>query len=268
MSKERLDIFLVKNGFFQSRERAKAEIMAGNVLINNQKIEKAGSLINVDSEVTLLKKDFPYVSRGALKLLKAFAVFPLDVEGKTALDIGASTGGFTEILLLNGASLVYSVDVGYNQLAWSLRQDPRVVVLEKLNGRILTPDHLNGDMMDIVVTDVSFISLDKILPQAFLCLKDQGEMVALIKPQFEAGKDGVNKKGVVTEASIRMEVVLKIIKEALAIGFSVLDLAVSPLKGPKGNIEYLIYLQKNKQSENHLSQVVIEEIMGSKEHYE
>lgn len=261
MSKVRLDIFLVENGYFETRQKAKAEIMAGNVLVDNIKMEKAGALIKADAVITLLKKKFPYVSRGALKLKKGLEVFGVSVSGKTALDIGASTGGFTEILLLNGAEIVYSVDVGYNQLAWSLRQDPRVVVLEKTNGRNLTPEILDNHQVAIAVTDVSFISLDKILPAAYVCLEDDGEMIALIKPQFEAGKDGVNKKGVVTDSKVHEAVIEKIVTISLGIGFSVLGLTSSPLKGPKGNREYLIYLKKEETAQSAIDNDIIKDIV-------
>ena len=242
MTKERLDVFLVKKGHFKTRERAKGEIMAGNILVGNEKITKAGHMVSEEDTIRVLVKDFPYVSRGALKLVKGLEAFSLDVTGAVCLDIGASTGGFTEILLLNGARKVYSVDVGHNQLAWKLRNDSRVVVMEKVNGRYLTPENFDGTLMDVLVTDVSFISLEKILPAAKACLKPGGRMIALIKPQFEAGKDGVNKKGVVTDYRVRVEVVKKIISFSLALGFSIRGLALSPIKGPKGNIEYLIYL--------------------------
>ena len=262
MNKVRLDVFLIENGYFKTRQKAKAEIMAGNILIDNIKIEKAGTLIKDDSIITVLEKKIPYVSRGALKLKKGLEAFNISVDGKIDLDIGASTGGFTEILLLNGALKVYSVDVGYNQLAWSLRQNPKVVVLEKTNGRNLTPKNLDNNQVDIAVTDVSFISLDKILPAAYSCLKDDGEMIALIKPQFEAGKDGVNKKGVVTKPKVHIEVIEKIITISSDIGFSVLDLANSPLKGPKGNREYLIYLKKEAETKILIENDIIKKVVA------
>ena len=247
MSKERLDVLLVSRGLFESRQKARAEIMAGNILVGNQKLEKAGSLVDDDAEVVILKKDFPYVSRGALKLLKGIEAFGLEVEGKICLDIGASTGGFTEVLLLHGAELVYAVDVGYNQLAWKLRDDSRVRSMEKTNGRNLTPEQLDGRTMDLVVTDVSFISLEKILPAANACLKEGGLMVALIKPQFEAGKGEVSKKGIVTDPKTHIKVIEKIAAFACSeAGFSVLDLSRSPIKGPKGNVEFLVLLRKDE----------------------
>lgn len=261
MSKERLDLLLVGKGLFDSRPKAKAEIMAGNILVNNQKIEKAGTLVDEESIITILKKDFPYVSRGALKLLKAFEVFPLDVRGKVCLDIGASTGGFTEVMLIKGASKVFAVDVGYNQLAWKLREDERVVSLEKTNGRSITPENFEGAMMDVVVTDVSFISLEKILPSAYLCLRTNGEMIALIKPQFEAGKGEVSKKGIVSDKKTHQKVIRKVIQFAVEeVGFSALGLTVSPITGPKGNVEFLLYLQKSVHPESEITELQIKEI--------
>lgn len=244
MSKERLDVLLTNEGYCDTRQKARAEIMAGNILVANQKITKPGTMVDISAEITVLKKDFPYVSRGALKLLKAFDIFNLDVNENICLDIGASTGGFTEILLLKGAKQVYAVDVGHNQLDWKLRNDQRVISMEKTNGRYLTPENFDLNLMDIVVTDVSFISLEKILPAAHNCLKNGGRMIALIKPQFEAGHEEVNKKGVVTNPKIHLKVVKKIIEFALGQGFSVLDIGKSPIKGPKGNVEFLIYLKK------------------------
>ena len=261
MSKVRLDIYLTENGYFETRQKAKAEIMAGNILVDNIKTEKAGTLIKEDSVIKVLEKKFPYVSRGALKLKKGLEAFKVSVQNKVALDIGASTGGFTEILLLNGAAKVYSVDVGYNQLAWSLRQSPKVIVLEKTNGRNLTPENLENSQVDIAVTDVSFISLDKILPAAYGCLKGEGEMIALIKPQFEAGKDGVNKKGVITDPQVHIEVITKIVAVSEAIGFSVLALASSPLKGPKGNREYLIHFKKEATTKNRVESDIIKGVV-------
>lgn len=247
MNKERLDVLLTNNGYFESRQKAQAEIMAGNILVNNQKISKPGTVIDSASDITIIKKDFPYVSRGALKLLKAFGEFNLIADGKMCLDIGASTGGFTEILLLKGAKKVYAIDVGHNQLDWKLRSDDRVISKEKTNGRYLTTLDLDNNFMDIVVTDVSFISLEKILPAAYSCLKNNGEMVALIKPQFEAGLGEVSKKGVVTNNTTHIKVIKKIIDFSFCLGFSVKGIAKSPIKGPKGNIEFLLYLIKEDE---------------------
>ena len=262
MSKIRLDIFLVENGYFETGQKAKAEIMAGNILVDHIKIKKAGTLIKDNSIITVLEKKIPYVSRGALKLKKGLKAFNVSVDRKIALDIGASTGGFTEILLLNGAIKVYSVDVGYNQLAWSLRQNSKVFVLEKTNGRNLTPENLGNTQIDIITTDVSFISLDKILPAAYNCLKYDGEMIALIKPQFESDKDWVNKKGIVTEPKTHIKVIEKIIATSSGIGFSVLDLVNSPIKGSKGNIEYLIYLKKKLKTKILIKNDIIKKVVA------
>ncbi len=247
MDKERLDLLLTKNGYFESRQKAQAEIMAGNILVNNQKISKPGTVVDAASLITILKKDFPYVSRGALKLLKAFEIFNIIAEDKLCLDIGASTGGFTEILLLKGAKKVYAIDVGHNQLDWKLRNDDRVVSKEKTNGRYLTTSDLDDNFMDIIVTDVSFISLEKILPAAYSCLKNNGEMIALIKPQFEAGYGEVSKKGIVTNNITHLKVIKKITDFAFSLGFSVKGIGKSPIKGPKGNIEFLIFLVKEDE---------------------
>lgn len=246
MNKERIDVFLINMGYFDSRQKVQAEIIAGNILVNMQKITKPGTAIDTTSKITVLKKDFPYVSRGALKLLKAVNSFSLDIKNKICLDIGASTGGFTEILLINGAQKVFAVDVGHNQLDWKLRSDDRVVSLEKTNGRYLSIADLENTLVDIIVTDVSFISLEKILPPAFSCLKEKGEMVALIKPQFEAGIGEVSKRGVVTNKDIHLKVIKKVISYSFELGFSVIGLEKSPLKGPKGNIEFLLYLKKEE----------------------
>ncbi|MDD2370739.1 MAG: TlyA family RNA methyltransferase [Firmicutes bacterium] len=246
MNKERIDTMLASNGYFESRQKAQAEIMAGNILVNNQKITKPGTVIDTDSEITILKKDFPYVSRGALKLLKAIDEYSINVKNKMCLDIGASTGGFTEILLIKGAKKVFAVDVGHNQLDWKLRSDSRVISMEKVNGRYLTQEDLENSLMDIIVTDVSFISLEKILPAASSCLKSDGEIIALIKPQFEAGHGEVSKKGVVTNKAIHLKVIKKIIEYSISLGLSVKGIEKSPIKGPKGNIEFLIYLIKEE----------------------
>lgn len=263
MNKERLDVLLTNNGYFESRQKAQAEIMAGNILVNNQKICKPGTLVDSAGLITILKKDFPYVSRGALKLLKAFEIFNIAADDKICLDIGASTGGFTEILLIKGARKVYAIDVGHNQLDWKLRNDDRVVSKEKTNGRYLTSLDLEDNLMDIIVTDVSFISLEKILPAAYSCLRDNGKMIALIKPQFEAGHAEVSKKGVVTNNTIHFKVIKKIIEFSLGLGFSVKGIGKSPIKGPKGNIEFLIYLikEENPRIENMITDKLIMDII-------
>lgn len=243
--KERLDLLLVREGFLASREKAKAVIMSGNVFVDGQREDKAGTFFDPDKvHIEVKGMALKYVSRGGLKLEKGINRFGLKLEGKVCMDIGASTGGFTDCMLQNGASKVYSVDVGYGQLDWKLRNDPRVVCMEKTNFRFMTPAEIQ-EKLDFASVDVSFISLTKILLPARALLGDTGEMVCLIKPQFEAGREKVGKKGVVREPEIHREVVKKIIDFADYIGFDVLHLDFSPIKGPEGNIEYLLHLQKN-----------------------
>lgn len=246
--KKRIDILLVEMGFFPSREQARSNIMAGNVFVDNQKVDKAGTAVKIDSEIRVKGKQIPYVSRGGLKFEKALKVFDLDVEGKVCIDIGASTGGFTDCMLQNGARKVYSVDVGYGQLAWKLRQDERVVCMERQNIRYLD-ESLLEEKPEIASIDVSFISLRLVLPKAWELLSEEGKIVALIKPQFEAGRDKVGKKGVVREKSTHIEVIENVSKMAIKEGFRILDINYSPIKGPEGNIEYLIYLEKTKKDE-------------------
>ena len=244
-NKERLDVLLVERKFFDSRERAKRIIMTGKVLVDDKKIDKAGTLVNHDCEIRLLGEDIPFVSRGGLKLNKAIEEFKLDLNEKIAADIGASTGGFTDCMLQHGAAKVYAIDVGYGQLAWKLRQDSRVINMERTNIRNVTRDMLD-DNLNFASIDVAFISLDKVLPVAFDLLGEAGEVVALIKPQFEAGREHVGKKGVVKDKSIHIAVIEKVLKVAAEIGFKVQALSFSPIKGPEGNIEYLTYLLKNQ----------------------
>lgn len=245
--KERLDVLLVKKGLAPSREKAKAVIMAGSVYVDGQKEDKAGSVFDEESaQIEVRGHALPYVSRGGLKLEKALKVFPITLTGKICMDIGASTGGFTDCMLQNGATKVYSVDVGYGQLDWKLRQDDRVVCMEKTNFRYMTPEDI-PDVLDFASVDVSFISLDKILTPAYALLKEQGEMVALIKPQFEAGREKVGKKGVVRDPKVHEEVISRIVRHADEVSFEVLDLSYSPIRGPEGNIEYLIHLRKNPE---------------------
>ena len=245
--KERLDVLLVKKGLAPSREKAKAVIMAGSVYVDGQKEDKAGSVFDEESaQIEVRGHALPYVSRGGLKLEKALKVFSITLTDKICMDIGASTGGFTDCMLQNGAAKVYSVDVGYGQLDWKLRQDDRVVCMEKTNFRYMTPEDI-PDVLDFASVDVSFISLDKILTPAYALLKDQGEMVALIKPQFEAGREKVGKKGVVRDPKVHEEVISRIVRHADEVSFEVLDLSYSPIRGPEGNIEYLIHLRKNPE---------------------
>ncbi len=245
--KERLDVLLVKKGLAPSREKAKAVIMAGSVYVDGQKEDKAGSVFDEESaQIEVRGHALPYVSRGGLKLEKALKVFPITLTDKICMDIGASTGGFTDCMLQNGAVKVYSVDVGYGQLDWKLRQDDRVVCMEKTNFRYMTPEDI-PDVLDFASVDVSFISLDKILTPAYALLREQGEMVALIKPQFEAGREKVGKKGVVRDPKVHEEVISRIVRHADEVSFEVLDLSYSPIRGPEGNIEYLIHLKKNPE---------------------
>lgn len=245
--KERLDVLLVKKGLAPSREKAKAVIMAGSVYVDGQKEDKAGSVFDEESaQIEVRGHALPYVSRGGLKLEKALKVFPITLTDKICMDIGASTGGFTDCMLQNGAAKVYSVDVGYGQLDWKLRQDDRVVCMEKTNFRYMTPEDI-PDVLDFASVDVSFISLDKILTPVYALLKEQGEMVALIKPQFEAGREKVGKKGVVRDPKVHEEVISRIVRHADEVSFEVLDLSYSPIRGPEGNIEYLIHLRKNPE---------------------
>jgi len=242
MEKVRLDILLVNQGLAQSRERAKAIIMAGKVLVNEQKVDKPGAMVPVDAKITMLGEDIGFVSRGGLKLAKAIKEFGLQLTGKVVADIGASTGGFTDCALQHGAAKVYAIDVGYGQLAWSLRTDPRVINMERTNIRYVTPVDL-GELVDFISIDVSFISLTKVLPVTKALLRPGGEMVVLIKPQFEAGREYVGKKGVVRDPAIHIAVISKIVDYARAEGLTPLALTYSPIKGPEGNIEYLLYLR-------------------------
>lgn len=245
--KERLDVLLVEQGYAASREKAKAIIMSGSVFVNGQREDKAGSTFDpAKSTIEVKGHTLKYVSRGGLKLEKAMGQFDITLDGKVCMDIGASTGGFTDCMLQNGATKVYSVDVGHGQLAWSLRNDERVVCMEKTNFRYLTREDIQDDL-DFASVDVSFISLSKILLPARRLLKDYGQMVCLIKPQFEAGKEKVGKKGVVREPSVHQEVIEKIYTLADILGFKILGLEYSPIKGPEGNIEYLIHIEKDPQ---------------------
>lgn len=246
--KERLDVLLVKNGLAQSREKAKVLIMTGNVFVNGQREDKAGSTFDEEkSKIEVKGNTLKYVSRGGLKLEKAMEVFPVKLEGALCMDIGASTGGFTDCMLQNGASKVYSIDVGHGQLAWKLRNDERVVCMEKTNFRYVTKEQVPEDI-DFASVDVSFISLSKILPVAVELLRDAGEMVCLIKPQFEAGKEKVGKKGVVRDPKVHEEVIYNAFGYAIGAGFEICGLDYSPVKGPEGNIEYLMHIRKSQVS--------------------
>lgn len=241
--KKRLDIYLFENGYAASRSAAQAVIMAGDVYVGGQKADKAGMQVTGEENIEVRGSVMPYVSRGGLKLAKAMSVFPIDLNGKICMDIGASTGGFTDCMLQNGAEKVYSVDVGYGQLAWKLRQDERVVNMERTNIRYVTDEQV-PDKLEFFSVDVSFISLKLVLPVAFALCADGARGVCLIKPQFEAGRGKVGKKGVVRDAETHREVVRAVIDFTREIGFSVIGLDFSPIKGPEGNIEYLMLVQK------------------------
>lgn len=245
--KERLDILLVRQGLAASREKAKAVIMAGCVYVNDQKEDKAGTMFDETKvQIEVRGNTLRYVSRGGLKLEKAIVQFGVQLDEKICMDIGASTGGFTDCMLQNGAKKVYSVDVGHGQLAWKLRNDARVVCMEKTNFRYMALEDI-ADRLDFASVDVSFISLDKILRPAYALLKPDAEMVCLIKPQFEAGKEKVGKKGVVRDPQIHREVIEKVFAFTLAEGFEILHLDFSPIRGPEGNIEYLMHLLRTEQ---------------------
>ena len=242
--KKRLDTAVFENGHTESREKAKALIMAGSVYVNGQKEIKAGREIKPDDVIEVRGSALKYVSRGGLKLERAMQSFPIELDGCVCMDIGASTGGFTDCMLQNGAVKVYSIDVGYGQLAWKLRSDERVVNLERTNFRYVTEEQI-PEKTDFASVDVSFISLKLILPVMFTLLKDGGEGVCLIKPQFEAGRENVGKKGVVRDPAAHEQVICNVVSFAREAGFSVLGLDYSPVKGPEGNIEYLMYLKKS-----------------------
>ncbi len=245
VEKERLDVLLVQRGLAPGRDQAKAYIMAGNVYVDGMKEDKAGTKIPVTAEIEVRDAAMKYVSRGGYKLEKAMEVFPITLTDKICLDIGASTGGFRDCMLQNGAAKVYSIDVGYGQFAWKLRNDPRVVCLEKTNVRYVTQEQV-PDAADFASIDVSFISLTKVLPAVLGVMKEDGQLVCLIKPQFEAGREKVGKNGVVKDIAVHKEVILMIADYAMANGLGVMGLDFSPIKGPKGNIEYLIYLDKKQ----------------------
>lgn len=241
MSKVRLDVLLVEKGLIESREKAKTTIMSGVVFINGQRVDKPGTTVPEDSEIVVKGGEQEFVSRGGYKLQKALKYFEVDPKDKTCLDCGASTGGFTDCLLKGGAKKVYAVDVGYGQLAWTLRNDPRVVSMERTNIRYVTEEQI-PEKLDLAAIDVSFISLKLVLPPVKNLLRDGGEMVCLIKPQFEAGREKVGKKGVVKDPETHVEVLDHFLENAAAAGFTVTGLTFSPIKGPEGNIEYLGHL--------------------------
>lgn len=257
--KKRLDLALVERGFAESREKAKAYIMSGIVFVNNQKCDKAGDNVKSDDVIEVRGNTLKYVSRGGLKLEKAMSSFDISLDGAVCADIGASTGGFTDCMLQNGAVKVYAIDVGYGQLAWKLRTDTRVINLERTNFRYVTKEQVT-DELNFASVDVSFISLSHILPVMRTLLCDGGRAVCLIKPQFEAGKENVGKKGVVRDRNVHIAVIEKICVLATQNNFSLLGLDFSPIKGPEGNIEYLCYLEKSDTPENKL-EVSIEQVV-------
>ena len=246
--KKRLDVLLTERGLQESRQRAQAVIMSGEVFVNGQRVDKPGTAVAEDAQIEIRGGTLAYVSRGGLKLEKAMATFPVDLHGAVCADIGASTGGFTDCMLQNGAEKVYAVDVGYGQLAWKLRSDPRVVCLERTNARYLTHEQV-PDELDFASVDVSFISLKLILPPLNGLLKDGGHAACLVKPQFEVGREKVGKKGVVRDPDVHLEVLEHFLDYAKESGFTVLGLTYSPIRGPEGNIEYLGYLEKGPWQE-------------------
>lgn len=244
--KKRLDLLLVERGMATGRDKAKALIMQGAVYVNGEKAQKPGEEYSPELEIEVRAKPFPYVSRGGLKLEKAVKVFDIPMQGAVCADIGASTGGFTHCLLEHGAAKVYAVDVGYGQLAWELRKDERVVVLERTNARYLTKEQI-PEPLRLITIDVSFISLTLLLPGLSKLLEQDGRVLCLIKPQFEAGRDKVGKNGVVRDPAVHLQVIEKVVDHAKTIGLDPIGLDFSPIKGPKGNIEYLLYLGKNRE---------------------
>ena len=256
----RIDVEMVNKGLVESREKAKALIMSGIVYVNNEKVFKPGDKIKDGAQIEIRGQKMPFVSRGGLKLDKALKVFPIDLTSCICMDIGASTGGFTDCMLQNGASKVYAIDVGYGQLAWKLRNDDRVINMERTNIRYIDFDMIT-DEIDFIATDVAFISIKHVLPIAYKLLKNDGCMVALIKPQFEAGREEVGKKGVVRDAKTHMKVCEELTEFAYETGFSVENLDYSPIKGPEGNIEFLMYIKKTKNISNNITKELINEIV-------
>ena len=258
--KERLDILLVEKGIITSRERAKACIMEGRVYVDGQKVDKAGEKVSENANIEYRGDTLKYVSRGGLKLEKAMKTYNISLEDKVCMDIGASKGGFTDCMLQNKASKVFSVDVGYGQFAWKLRTDERVVCMERTNIRYVTLENI-GEPLDFASIDVSFISLKKIMPATLNLLKEKGEVVALIKPQFEAGREKVGKKGVVREIETHKEVVYGIIDFLLEKNLNVLGVGYSPIKGPEGNREYLVYFAKDKNKESNFKREDVDTVV-------
>lgn len=264
--KERLDVLLVKRGLAESREKAKAIIMTGNVFVEEQREDKAGSTFAEDAQIRIKGTPMKYVSRGGYKLEKAMEHWHVPLQDKLCMDVGSSTGGFTDCMLQNGAVKVYAIDVGTNQLAWKLRQDERVVSMEKTNIRYVTPEDI-ADPIDFSSIDVAFISLTKVLIPVWNLLKNGGRVVCLVKPQFEAGREKVGKKGVVRDKKVHEEVVCHIMTYALSMGFEILGLSYSPIKGPEGNIEYLLYIEKPQDAQA-LTEIAEEADQKAEEQFE
>lgn len=261
MAKERLDVLLVKRNLAESREKAKAYIMAGNVFVDGVREDKAGSSFEETVQIEVKGLAMKYVSRGGFKLEKAVEQFGVNLEGKTCMDVGSSTGGFTDCMLQNGAVKVFAIDVGTNQLAWKLRTDERVVSMEKTNIRYVTPEDI-GQLVDFVSIDVAFISLSKVLGPVYELMAEGAEIVCLIKPQFEAGREKVGKKGVVRDKKVHEEVVIAVTSFAAATGFELLRLDYSPIKGPEGNIEYLLYAKKNDRDAEEARNAALQSILA------
>lgn len=259
-TKERLDVLLVNRGLFESREKAKTAIMAGQIFMGTVCVDKAGTKVPIDADLSVKGNTLPYVSRGGLKLKKALQLYPIDLTDAVMVDIGASTGGFTDCALQNGAAKVFAIDVGYNQLAWSLRQDKRVINMEKQNIRTVTPEQL-GELVDFISIDVAFISLDKVLPVAVTLLKDTGSLVALIKPQFEAGREKVGKGGIVRDPATHAEVLTRILNVAEEVGLHLHGVTYSPIKGTEGNIEFLGYFKKTTDGALPITPELVESVV-------
>ena len=262
MAKERLDVLLVKRNLAESREKAKAYIMAGNVFVDGVREDKAGSSFEETVQIEVKGLAMKYVSRGGFKLEKAVDQFGVNLAGKTCMDVGSSTGGFTDCMLQNGAVKVFAIDVGTNQLAWKLRTDERVVSMEKTNIRYVTPEDI-GQLVEFVSIDVAFISLSKVLGPVYELMAENAEIVCLIKPQFEAGREKVGKKGVVRDKKVHEEVVIAVTSMAAATGFELLRLDYSPIKGPEGNIEYLLYARKNEKEAEKVRNDALQSILLS-----
>lgn len=261
-TKERLDVLLLNRGLFESREKAKTAIMAGQIFMGTVCVDKAGTKVPIDADLSVKGNTLPYVSRGGLKLEKALQLYPIDLTDAVMVDIGASTGGFTDCALQNGAAKVFAIDVGYNQLAWSLRQDKRVINMEKQNIRTVTAEQL-GELVDFISIDVAFISLDKVLPVAVTLLKDTGSLVALIKPQFEAGREKVGKGGIVRDPATHAEVLTRILNVAEEVGLHLHGVTYSPIKGTEGNIEFLGYFKKTTDGALPITPELVESVVAA-----